>query len=141
MLAKELALQRGDARLHCLQLGPDDQQQLPLTLPASLFPRRLLSRGGSPGVPRSGGQVVDRRHHQHELNAPAGNVEGYHRTVALGDVTQAGGTVLGQQRLDACRGPADWDLEVACESCRLNISGEQAIRQSSVSTEANSRRN
>ena len=54
----------------------------PPALPASLLPRRLLCGRGPSGVPRRSGEIVDRRHHQHDLHPPSGHVERYERAVA-----------------------------------------------------------
>ena len=74
-VGQELALQRGDARLHRLQLGPYDQQQRPSALTANLLPGRPLCTRRPPDVARRAGVVVDRRHHQHDLHPPAGHGE------------------------------------------------------------------
>ena len=46
------ALERGDAGLHGLKLGPNDQEQRPPALTAGLLPRRLLRCCRPPGVSR-----------------------------------------------------------------------------------------
>ena len=92
-VGQELALQRRDTGPHGRQLFPDDQLERPPALPAGLLPCRLLSGRRPSGFPRCTGEIVDRWHCQHEVNAPSGNVERHQSAVTIRCVGETGSAV------------------------------------------------